>query len=77
MIQYICTDPTSADQAIMRLEQQGLSYRRQSATVICFRKKPCRRVKEILSRYGLIRYIPEPEPMTDEQVKALATRFQP
>lgn len=77
MIEYICKDPMSADQAIMRLEQQSISHRRLSATMIGFRKKPCRRAKEILTRYGLIRYIPEPKPMTDEQVEALAARFKP
>lgn len=77
MIEYTCKDPMSADQAIMRLEQQSISHRRLSSTMIGFRKKPCRRAKEILTRYGLIRHIPEPEPMTDEQVEALAARFKP
>lgn len=77
MIQYRCNDPMSADQAIMRLEKEGLAYRRLSSTAIGFRKKPCRRAKQILTRYGLIRYIPDPEPMTDDQVNALARRFQP
>lgn len=77
MVEYTCTDPMSADQAIMRLEQYSIPYRRLSSTMIGFRKKPCRRAKEILTRYGLIRYIPDPEPMTDDQVEALAARFQP
>jgi hypothetical protein len=77
MIEYTCKDPMSADQAIMRLDQSSIPYRRLSSTMIGFRKKPCRRAKEILTRYGLIRHIPDPMPMTEDQVEALANKFQP
>ena len=79
MIIYLCEDRMSLDQAIRKFGEELLNYgyRRLSPTMIGFRKKPCRRSKEILSRYGITRYTHSPEPTTPDQVEALARKFQP
>lgn len=50
MVRYSCEVSLSLDEAVRRLDAQKLPYEVTHETELSFRKKPCRRAKEILTR---------------------------
>lgn len=71
---YTCEVSLSLDQAVQQFDAEGLKYKVVDECTLFFRKKPCRREKEILSRCGFT-LTPQTTAPSREALEALKGKF--
>lgn len=71
---YTCEVSLSLDKAHSQLKAEGIKHRVVDECTIYFRKKPCRRGKEILSKCGFT-LTPQNTAPSSKAINALKEKF--